>query len=282
MRSRSDSARMTNYQTSQCQSGRRVRRHGDPAAPPLPQRCPSGSIWGGFRRSEPFHKFCSHAVRPSDNGLFGFLLRFRSVTGRSGHAPSLKPCQKPKILAPHGYRISGKALMADFRVTQFFMRNGLRANGLETKASKNSPPASASARVFPENYFFALEGLKGLQGQKRRAAAAFRLFSLCSAYFRFAEKFFCGRTNNQETKAQGGGSCHKGDRLRLLPSANVAFCRLLSLRVRKVFLRKFGGAPGQRALPDADGSRVRSPHRRGGNPTKAPKGGSRDGCATIR
>jgi hypothetical protein len=29
--------------------------------------------------SEPFHKFCSHAVRPSGSGLFGFWLRFRSV-----------------------------------------------------------------------------------------------------------------------------------------------------------------------------------------------------------
>jgi hypothetical protein len=43
------------------------------------------------------------------SGLFGFWLRFRSVTGHCGHAPSLKPRQKPKILAPHGHRISGKA-----------------------------------------------------------------------------------------------------------------------------------------------------------------------------
>jgi len=59
---------------------------------------------------EHLKKFCSHPVRPSGSGLFGFWLRFRSVTGRCGHAPSLKPCQKPKILAPHGYRIFLNAL----------------------------------------------------------------------------------------------------------------------------------------------------------------------------
>jgi len=59
---------------------------------------------------EPIQKFCSHPVRPSGSGLFGFWLRFRSVTGHCGHAPSFKPCQKPKILAPRSYTISGKAL----------------------------------------------------------------------------------------------------------------------------------------------------------------------------
>ena len=59
---------------------------------------------------EPFHKFCSRTVRPSGSGLFGFWLRFRSVTGHCGHALSLKPCQKPKILAPRGCRIFETAL----------------------------------------------------------------------------------------------------------------------------------------------------------------------------
>src|SRR5580692_6367837 len=61
---------------------------------------------------EHLKKFCSHPVRPLGSGLFGFWLRFRSVTGHYGHAPSLKPCQKPKILAPHNYTISGKALLS--------------------------------------------------------------------------------------------------------------------------------------------------------------------------
>jgi hypothetical protein len=34
-------------------------------------------------------------------GLFGFLLRFGSVTGFFKPAPSPKPRQKPKILAAH-------------------------------------------------------------------------------------------------------------------------------------------------------------------------------------
>jgi hypothetical protein len=40
------------------------------------------------------------------SGLFGFWLRFGSVAGRSGHAPSPKPRQNPKILAQNGYIIS--------------------------------------------------------------------------------------------------------------------------------------------------------------------------------
>ena len=77
-------------------------------------------------------KYCSHPVRPSGSGPFGFWLRFRSVwlpkpcesgahikralrakqSGRCGHAPSLKPGQKPKILAPSGYSIFLTALEA--------------------------------------------------------------------------------------------------------------------------------------------------------------------------
>ena len=59
---------------------------------------------------ERLKKYCSHPVRPSGSVPFGFWLRFRSVTGRCGHAPSLKPGQKPKILAPSGYSIFLTAL----------------------------------------------------------------------------------------------------------------------------------------------------------------------------
>jgi hypothetical protein len=67
--------------------------------------------WNGMSRLERFQKSCSCTVCPLGSGLFGFWLRFRSVTGHSGHAPSLKPCQKPKILAPHGHRIFENALI---------------------------------------------------------------------------------------------------------------------------------------------------------------------------
>jgi len=59
---------------------------------------------------ERFQKFCSHPVRPSGSGLFGFWLRFRLVAGPCGHVPALKPCQKPKILAPGRCRIFENAL----------------------------------------------------------------------------------------------------------------------------------------------------------------------------
>ena len=44
------------------------------------------------------------------NGLFGFWLRFGSVTGFYKPAPSPKPRQNPKILAPNGYSFSSNAL----------------------------------------------------------------------------------------------------------------------------------------------------------------------------
>jgi hypothetical protein len=43
---------------------------------------------------------------------------------------------------------------AEFEVTKFQMRNTLRMKKLEMKASKNGPPASASARVSPEEKIF--------------------------------------------------------------------------------------------------------------------------------
>jgi hypothetical protein len=49
-----------------------------------------------------------------DSGLFGFWLRFGSVTGFFKPAPSPKPRQKPKILAAHRYIFSVNALTSDF------------------------------------------------------------------------------------------------------------------------------------------------------------------------
>jgi hypothetical protein len=55
---------------------------------------------------ERFNKYCSHSATRRESGLFGFWLRFDSVTGRCGHAPSSKPRQNPKSLAPIGHTIS--------------------------------------------------------------------------------------------------------------------------------------------------------------------------------
>ena len=46
-----------------------------------------------------------------NSGLFGFWLRFGSVTGLFKPAPSPKPRQKPKILAAHRYIFSVNALV---------------------------------------------------------------------------------------------------------------------------------------------------------------------------
>jgi hypothetical protein len=49
---------------------------------------------------EHFQKYCSHPVwEEGGSGSFGFWLRFRSVTGRCGHAPSLSLAKTPKFLA---------------------------------------------------------------------------------------------------------------------------------------------------------------------------------------
>jgi hypothetical protein len=49
-------------------------------------------------------------VKRKQSGLFGFWLRFGSVTGFFKPAPSPKPRQNPKILAPNGYSFSSNAL----------------------------------------------------------------------------------------------------------------------------------------------------------------------------
>ena len=60
---------------------------------------------------EHFHKTCSDELRVIiDSGLFGFWLRLRSVAGFLKPALSLKPRQKPKILAAHRYIFSVNAL----------------------------------------------------------------------------------------------------------------------------------------------------------------------------
>jgi phosphatidylinositol-3-phosphatase len=63
-------------------------------------------------RFEHFQKNYSPAVGESEGGLFEFWLRFGSVTGFFKPAPSPKPRQNSKILAPHGYNFSSNALIA--------------------------------------------------------------------------------------------------------------------------------------------------------------------------
>jgi hypothetical protein len=58
---------------------------------------------------EHFHKSCSDELKMDDSGLFGFWLRFGSVTGFIKPAPSPKPRQNPKILAAHRHIFSFKA-----------------------------------------------------------------------------------------------------------------------------------------------------------------------------
>src|SRR5450756_2050346 len=63
---------------------------------------------------ERLKKNCSHlAGKEGGGGLFGFWLRFGSVTGLFKPAPSPKPRQTPKILAPNGYSYSLTALATD-------------------------------------------------------------------------------------------------------------------------------------------------------------------------
>jgi hypothetical protein len=52
-------------------------------------------------RLERLKKYCSHSVKGMEKAVFfGFWRRFGSVTGFIKPAPSPKPRQKPKILAP--------------------------------------------------------------------------------------------------------------------------------------------------------------------------------------
>jgi hypothetical protein len=63
----------------------------------------TGRCFTGFRTHlERVKKYRSR----SRSGLFAFWLRFGSVAGHRGHAPSPKPRQNAKILAPNGHGIS--------------------------------------------------------------------------------------------------------------------------------------------------------------------------------
>jgi hypothetical protein len=63
---------------------------------------------------EHFQKSYSRLVLGKrEGGLFGFWLRFGSVTGLFKPAPSPKPRQNPKILAPNGYNSFSNALKSE-------------------------------------------------------------------------------------------------------------------------------------------------------------------------
>jgi glucuronoarabinoxylan endo-1,4-beta-xylanase len=96
-------------------------------------------------RLEHFHKYCSRAVGKNEGAVFlGFRLRFGSVTGRSGHAPSLSLAKTPKILAPHGYSISSNALaLLLFVLLAIFSTSGQAQTVVITNYTFNTP-ASAS------------------------------------------------------------------------------------------------------------------------------------------
>src|ERR1700751_3884595 len=71
-----------------------------------------------LRSLEHFHQSCSDELKSADSGLFGFWLRFGSVTGFFKPAPSPKPRQKPKILAAHRYIFSINALISSFKMVR--------------------------------------------------------------------------------------------------------------------------------------------------------------------
>ena len=97
-------------------------------------------------------------------------------------------------------------------VMEFHLRNGLREKTLNMKALKNSPPASASARVFPEELFFAsgqrsvvscrlkLQNNIGMRNLADNWGALVRLCPRKSAKVRLCppfagEVFLCGARN---------------------------------------------------------------------------------------
>ena len=62
---------------------------------------------------EHFHKSCSHSVGKQPGAVFlGFGFVSAQSQGCCEPAPSPKPRQNPKILAPNGYRISSNATVA--------------------------------------------------------------------------------------------------------------------------------------------------------------------------
>jgi hypothetical protein len=70
------------------------------------------------------------------------LIRDGAVQGMVEHMAGMRKLKRDELEL--------KRDMADFMVMKFYKRKQLKAKKLEMKAFKNSPPASASARVNPE------------------------------------------------------------------------------------------------------------------------------------
>ena len=120
---------------------------------------------------------------------------------------------------------------ADFRVTQIFMRNRLRAKRLEMKVWKNGPPASASARVFPGELFIASRQWSVVSGQLNSGTTSGAEFGVGDSFgFRPHCQAGCVPLQNERENWRSMVAPY-----RLLPPF-IAFYRLLSLPTKKVFL----------------------------------------------
>jgi hypothetical protein len=171
---------------------------------------------------------------------------------RSGDTTTLPFAQRYPAWSVRGnlFRLTG-----NFRVTRFFMRNGLKVNGLEMKTSKNSPPASASAHVFPEELFFEGGGkdaaITGRQDARHNLLRPCQptvppfLASQRKGFLRsasaeasaVAREAMADKTAARKVEEAGGNGAGEPSKCRLMPH-KVAWCRIVSLRATKVFLRK--------------------------------------------
>jgi hypothetical protein len=156
------------------------------------------------------------------------------------------------------------ALFRFIGVTELFKRNGLIAKRLESNTSENGPPASASARIFPEELFFgeaarcrchrhrmpATTRQAGGQRSERYAPVSvppyIGLYRLVPLRVRI---FFRGRDQRDSRDSNDGkeGKLSLGivqsDGLRRLPSASVASRGKSFFRARpQPFFRKRPGA----------------------------------------
>ena len=90
------------------------------------------------------------APQMSNRGIVAMLHSYIITSERRGGDGAARP-----VPGVWGVNIPLRTALFRFsRVIRFFMRKGLKVNGLGTKGSKNGPPTSASVRVFPEELFF--------------------------------------------------------------------------------------------------------------------------------
>jgi hypothetical protein len=202
----------------------RCQKHSPSSQPSPPGEGETSAVYGRL------WLFVSVFRRYSKWFLQGSLkFQVSSRNGRGSAASCRKSVRVPVIGEDARFRPLRTALFSFAWLTQLYMRNSLIVKRLEIKTRKNGPPASAYARVFTEELFFA-------SGQSSAVSCWYAHRSWMSALARVGAPRSGGKSRAERVR--------KASRVRTRASRNRATARLCSpllgiARLCSPFARKF-------------------------------------------